>query len=104
MHGVKQIQMKFIIVKFTFKKSLFPASSFSRWLFSLCYNKIVVKKKRSVTTFDFKKLTWKTATALFDTSFIMRIEDLKMIKKRTNPRREKQRALCNRDPKRSEYC
>ena len=38
----------------------------ARWLHP--YSKIVVKN-RSVTTFDFKKLTWKTATALFDTSF-----------------------------------
>ena len=69
MHGVKQTQMRFIIVKFTFKKvAFFPASSFPRWLFSLCYSKIVVKN-RSVTTFYFKKLTWKKATALFDTSF-----------------------------------
>ena len=50
MHGVKQTQMKFIIVKFAFKKSrFFPASSFSRWLFPLCHSEIVVKKG-SVTT------------------------------------------------------
>ena len=51
--------------KESFKKvDFFPASSFPRWLFSLCYSKIVVKN-RSVTTFDFKKFTWKTAKFCF---------------------------------------
>ena len=55
MHGVKQTQMKFIIVKDAFKKRrFFTVSSFSRWLFPLCYSKILVKK-RIVTPFDRKK-------------------------------------------------
>ena len=41
MHGVKQTQMKFIIVKLTFKKvDFFPASSFSRFFLRVFIKKI----------------------------------------------------------------
>ena len=44
MHGVKQTQIKNIIVKFAFKKvAFFPASSFSRWNFPLRYTHVARK-------------------------------------------------------------
>ena len=65
MYGAKQAQMKFIIVKLALKKLFFAPLAVFRW--SSLSSKIAVKK-RSVTTFDWEMLAWKTA-ALFDTSF-----------------------------------
>ena len=82
MHGVKQTQMKFIIVKFTFQKAVFPACSFPAGVF-LCVIARLTWKKTQCNHFWLKKARVKKIV------FIKKIE-------RTSPRRKKQLALCNR--------
>ena len=79
--------MLFIIVKLALKKTFILASSFSRWICPLGYSKFGVKK-RTVTTFDYKKLREKQLLFCLTRVCIKQID-------RTYLLREKQLALCN---------
>ena len=66
MHGVKQTQTLFIFfVKLALKYPVFAPLENSSVL-----EQGGRENKRSVTTFDWKKLAWKSSAILLDTSFV----------------------------------